>query len=271
MKTTMVKKISIVALWVLMFSGVIALVAFTNKAIENQQCKEVIITVLNNEENSFIDNKEILQMCIDQGDSLTTQKLKQINTYKIEKNLSNHTSVEEAQVYTTANAELYIQVKQRTPILRIIDYKGEGFYIDSEGKAMPLSSSFTARVPVFTGNIYCSYYTNFFRNLKKENLPDDSLNNTSRLLNSIYTIGKKINQNAFINSLTEQVNFVDNKFILVPKVGNQIIILGDAKNLDKKFRKLYNFYTQAIPKVGWNKYNVINLSYNNQIVCTLNK
>jgi cell division protein FtsQ len=57
---------------------------------------------------------------------------------------------------------------------------------------------------------------------------------------------------------------------MVPRVGNQKIILGSADSLQTKFRNLLVFYKKAIPKVGWDTYKTINLKYANQIVCEKN-
>ena len=54
----------------------------------------------------------------------------------------------------------------------------------------------------------------------------------------------------------------------MPKIGDQVIILGDGENINKKFKKLEIFYKKAMPKEGWNSYKSINLKYKNQVVAT---
>ena len=51
-------------------------------------------------------------------------------------------------------------------------------------------------------------------------------------------------------------------------VGNHRIMLGTLDEFEEKLANLKLFYEQAIPKVGWEKYSMINLKYKNQIVCT---
>ena len=60
----------------------------------------------------------------------------------------------------------------------------------------------------------------------------------------------------------------DNEVELIPRVGNHRIMLGTFEGFEEKLDKLQLFYEQAIPKVGWEKYSIINLKYKNQIVCT---
>ena len=58
---------------------------------------------------------------------------------------------------------------------------------------------------------------------------------------------------------------------LIPRVGNQRILLGDADSLDNKFRNLYIFYKQALPRAGWGTYRTINIKYANQVVGVKNQ
>jgi cell division protein FtsQ len=58
------------------------------------------------------------------------------------------------------------------------------------------------------------------------------------------------------------------EFELVPKVGRHIIVFGDIDNMEKKFDKLIVFYKEGLNKTGWDKYKIINLKYENQVVCS---
>jgi hypothetical protein len=56
------------------------------------------------------------------------------------------------------------------------------------------------------------------------------------------------------------------KFEMIPKLGDQIVVFGDASNHQAKLEKLKLFYKKVMPVAGWNKYSVINLSFDNQVV-----
>ncbi len=51
-------------------------------------------------------------------------------------------------------------------------------------------------------------------------------------------------------------------------VGNQTIIFGNADSLESKFSKLSAFYKQVWAKSGFEKYEIINVSFANQVVAT---
>jgi len=55
---------------------------------------------------------------------------------------------------------------------------------------------------------------------------------------------------------------------LIPRKGNHVVLLGDTQELKEKMNKLFIFYTQGLNKIGWNNYQVINIKYKNQVVCS---
>ena len=59
--------------------------------------------------------------------------------------------IKSAQVYYTLDGYFHVEITQRKPVLRIMS--GEGYYVDEDGKIMPLSRKYTSRVVVATGNI----------------------------------------------------------------------------------------------------------------------
>jgi cell division protein FtsQ len=74
-------------------------------------------------------------------------------------------------------------------------------------------------------------------------------------------------ENAFIDAITEQIFVENGDLIIIPKINNQKIVIGDTNNIPEKFEKLTDFYVDGLNHVGWNKYQIIDLKYKNQIVC----
>jgi cell division protein FtsQ len=58
----------------------------------------------------------------------------------------------------------------------------------------------------------------------------------------------------------------DSKFEIVPLIGDQLILLGDADQLDKKFRRLKAFYEQALMQQGMNTYEKLDIRFDKQVV-----
>jgi hypothetical protein len=54
---------------------------------------------------------------------------------------------------------------------------------------------------------------------------------------------------------------------IVPRSGDFIVDLGTTDNLDVKLATLYDFYTETLSNIGWDKYKHISLRYKGQVVC----
>jgi cell division protein FtsQ len=88
-------------------------------------------------------------------------------------------------------------------------------------------------------------------------------------MTGLYKLAKYISHDPFLKAQIDQIYVTElNEFELIPRVGNHVIMLGTADDLDDKFRKLIVFYHLGLNKIGWNKYNVINIKFKNQVVCS---
>jgi cell division protein FtsQ len=68
-------------------------------------------------------------------------------------------------------------------------------------------------------------------------------------------------------AMVEQVDITAQRmFEMIPKIGNQLVVFGDASDVDAKLQKLKLFYKEIMVKAGWNNYSVINVQYKNQVV-----
>lgn len=184
---------------------------------------------------------------------LKNQKVEKLNLTKIEQAIEKNDFVEDAQVYIDARNNLQINVTQKTPILRVILNDNSTFFIDNSGKKLPVSKQAVLRLPVLTGSLPA------FRNA----MIKEKKNPYSKAFNIILAIQK----DPFMYALTEQIVVDENKDIsIIPKLGNHKIILGNAEDLEEKFKKLEIFYKQGMPPEGWNIYKEINLKFKDQIV-----
>ena len=178
----------------------------------------------------------------------------ELDINRIERVLEADPFIKETEAYVDGGNNLQLEIVQREPVIRIIDAQNANYYLDSEGIRMPLSKHFTARVLVATGNIP-PYSPDFLKRKKY-------------LLKDIFDLGTKIAANDFLNPLVEQVYVnKEGEMILVPKVGNQKILIGNIENIEDKLYRLEQFYKKALPFEGWDKYSLINLKFKNQIIC----
>ena len=68
-----------------------------------------------------------------------------------------------------------------------------------------------------------------------------------------------------VNPLSESLDY---QVEIVPRAGDQIVMLGSLDGYRDKLDKLAAFYRNAVGYVGWENVGRINLKYEGQIVCT---
>ena len=239
--------------WLISLAGVVVLLSFINVKKQTVKCTDVKILIPG--ADNFIEREEIDAILKEDQGVLLGRNLENINIHKIEKKLQSNPYIGFAKVYVDMDGVLHIEVKQRQPILRILNENGQDFYIDNDGLKMPISSNFTANVLVATGHI-----TEVFGSRV------DTLH--TQLARDLYKTAQYIKQDTLWDAQIEQI-VVDQKndIELIPRVGNQRIVLGNADSLEKKMKNLLLFYKKAMPQVGWDTYKTINIKYTNQIVC----
>ncbi len=239
--------------WLICLAGMVVLMSFIEVKKQSVKCAKIEILIPG--ADNFIEIEEIDAILKQNQGDLIGRKLEGINLHEIEKSIAANPYIGFVKVYADMNGTVYVEVKQRQPVLRILNAGGQDYYVDSDGLKMPVSPNFTADVLVATGNI-----------LEGFNGRVDTLMTANA--KDLYKAALFIKQDTLWDAQVEQLYINDkNDIEMVPRVGNQRIILGNAKNIEVKMANLLAFYKQAMPKVGWNAYRTINLKYVNQIVC----
>ena len=64
------------------------------------------------------------------------KKMERISTKSLERELSKHPLIDEAECYKTPSGKVCVEVTQRIPILRIMSANGENYYLDNKGTVM---------------------------------------------------------------------------------------------------------------------------------------
>jgi len=251
-----IKKILISFLWICLGLGSLTLLVSGIHKKDNSVCKGYEIEIIGINNNFFIGKTEILEILEKvAGKQIKGQAINKLNLLEMENQIKKDVWISKATLYFDKNDILKVKVEEKNPIARVFSNQGTSFYIDHSLNMLPLSKTHSARLPVFT---------NFPSALKVLSKKD------SVLLNNIKAMSLYIQNDPFIMGMIDQVDITaSNKFELIPKLGEQIILFGDATNIDKKFDKLKLFYKNVISVKGWKKYSKINLEYDNQIVASI--
>lgn len=247
------KGILIGFVWILSLSGLVLLMSFIEREKTVQQCQRIRIFIPGKQ--TFVNRREVDRILLNSGGELIGRPLHSINLQDLEKALKLNPYIKAAKVYADMDGVLWVRIKQREPVLRIINSKNQDFYVDAEGVKIPVSPNFTANVLVANGFI-------------AEDLEARVSGLKTTLAKDLFKTAQFIQQDTLWNHQIDQIYVNANQEIqLATRVGEQQIILGNADSLERKFKNLLIFYKRAMPKVGWNTYKTINLKYLNQIVC----
>jgi len=239
------------------------LLGFTARQQKKVICQKVEVRILNSRYNKFLENKDVLDVIDDHGIKTKGEPLESINTLLIERLLQHSPVVRSVAAYTTINGQLIIEVEQRMPIVRIIDRSLQQYFIDEEGVVLPDRIKQIAHVLVANGNIP-PIAVKPGQKIVKTSI--DSVRK-SAVLQNVFLVAAFIAQDDFWKAQVEQIYVNDNgDMLLVPRIGDHVIVFGDASDLREKFVKLKSMY-YAFNQIGWNHYKVLNLKYKNQIVC----
>ncbi|MFZ6013134.1 MAG: cell division protein FtsQ/DivIB [Bacteroidota bacterium] len=234
--------------------AVFGLIAFTERMKGSVSVKNIEIKIDNIHENHFLDEEDILKlMQVNQGNLMGTD-IKKLNLKAIEKKIKDDAFVKDAQLYSDVKGNLVVGVELRRPVARMVRNDGPDGYIAEDGTVMPVSDKFTSRVVLISGS--------FVRQL----LLQHNVNETEEG-KQLMEMLKMIRKDDFWSAQIAELDINSQaRITLYPQVGDEHIEFGKPENLELKFRKLKIFYKEILPKVGWNKYNRVNLEYEGQIV-----
>lgn len=237
------RRIWLYILLVSLFVYLIIVFTFAKQELKGVKCRGVQVTVKDTVANVFIDDGDVMRIIKrGYGDILETP-VTAIDKDSIERLLVRNSAIKSAQVYYSLDGYFHVEITQRKPVLRVMT--GGGFYVDEDGKMMPLSRKYTSRVIVATGEISKRF-----------------------ACDKLYPFVMMLRDNEFWNALFEQIMVTSGgEVLLIPKVGNFRVRLGELENAEEKLDKFKLFLEKGIEKRGWNVYKEINLKFDNQVVC----
>jgi len=243
--------------WLVSLGGIVTLMSFVEVKKHTVTCTNIKILIPG--ADNFIEREEIDAILKQSQGRLIGRSLEGINLHAIEEKIKANPYIALSKVYADMDGVIHIEISQRQPLLRVINAGGQDYYIDRNGLKMPVSPNFTANVVVANGHI-----------LEHFSGKVDTL--ITKMASDLYKTALFLKKDTLWDAQIEQI-FVDEKddIELVPRVGNQRIILGTADSLETKMTNLLAFYKKAMPQVGWDTYKTISVKYSNQIVCERNK
>ena len=220
------------------------LLSFSLKRFSRQKITDNNISVKMNEKTPvyFVDEKDIRNIVKKENPSGTVGDL---NIPALEKKINLLPAVDSANVYLNLNGKLNLDIKQRVPIFRL-NKDGKDFYVDEKGVEFPISKTYSHPCMLVTGNVKPDEYEKLAELVGKIDKDDFSKK---------FFIGISKNKDSY-NLLTSE--------------GNYRVEIGDLDNIDFKVKGFKTFVEKYLVYQDPQKYSMVSVKYQNQIVTTLN-
>ncbi|OZI05555.1 hypothetical protein BWI93_24220 [Siphonobacter sp. BAB-5385] len=247
--------------WVKVVLGVLVvglLVAFAENWYASQPCEKVTITLNEgSKETPLLSSQDIKNLLSEFGRKpLEGKSFETIDLSFLESRVKSSPLVKDCQIARNLRGWLEVHVQTHRPIARLIqtDLPDNGLdrYLNEEGRFMPLSERYTARVMLLSG----PYFE------RKNHL-------RARQDTSLFHLIEAIQTDSLWRAQLEwmEVDAAGN-IILWPQVGDTAIEYGPAIARDVKFQKINLFFREILPLRGWKSFSKVSVRYKNQLVCT---
>ena len=224
---------------------VIALVGFLFGFAEKRNNHREISSVEVNfaeGENLYITKDIVNKLLILNKDKVKNATKETIALSEIENRLDSHDMIANADVYVTVNGILGATVTQRKPLARV--YDDSVFYIDDEGKKMPMSKYHSARVPLV-------------------------FNISEKDIATLFPLLEYANEDDFLTKhLTEIYKETNGTYTLKLRNVGFEVDFGLINDIERKVNNLKAFYKKAMKDNKLGAYSKVNLQFGSQVVCT---
>ncbi len=231
---------------------VVAIVSASN--IEDEKVlKSVAIHYNNCKKYHSVEEQEIMDLAItNRNIDILHTPASRLDIHAMEKTIKSNPWIANAQVFIDNERILHMYVTQRIPVVRVFQQNGVSYYMDTTMSIIPLSSNYI-------------YYSTVVTNVPE--LKNDSMGWALR--KDIISMVRTIHADSFWSAQISHI-IVDSAgmYELTPILGDHRILFGDANGVKEKLGNLFAFYKNVLNRIGWDKYQVLDVRFNGQVVAS---
>ncbi|SMP05524.1 cell division protein FtsQ/DivIB [Chryseobacterium profundimaris] len=220
------------------------LLSFSLKKFSGQKITDNKISVKMSDKAPvyFIDEKDIREIVKKENPS---GKVGDLNIPALEKKIKALPAVDSANVYLNLNGKLNLDIKQRVPVFRL-NKNGRDFYVDEKGIEFPISKTYSHPCILVTGDVHKDEY---------KKLAD---------------LVEKIDKDDFSKKYFIGISKDKGDYNLLTSEGNYKVEIGNLDNIEFKVKGFKTFVEKYLVYQNPEKYKMVSVKYQNQIVTTLN-
>lgn len=238
------KRVIEILKFVFLLGLIVFLFGFSKKRNEKRKLTKIEVEFVDGN-TPFITHNTVNKLLIQNNEEVTGIVKETLVLKEMEKRLRENPMVREAQVFLSIDGVLGAKIQQRDPIGRISPQRsGSDYYLDSDGEMMPLSSVYSARVPIVTG------------------VSNDNFKEVVPLL-------AQIREDEFMERLVVGLNLNPNGEIeLELRKTNFKVLFGKPQHIAKKFQNFKAFYKKTKQDSTLYGYDKVNLKFESQVIAT---
>tara|TARA_B100000795_G_scaffold64932_1_gene43983 strand:- start:4189 stop:4905 length:717 start_codon:yes stop_codon:yes gene_type:complete len=235
-------KINWTIVWFIVLSAlVVFLFGFTKQRNSARNLSKTVIDFVD-ETPPFITLNSVNKLLIQNFDTVVSIPKEALILREVEDRLLKNEMIRDAEVYITVHGILGAKIKQRNPIARVSALTD--YYLDDQGEKMPLSSVYTARVPIVTGaaDIHSVALTDLLLQINQDQMMKSSV------------IGLDVSEDGTFQMRIRKHNF--------------IVLFGSPENAERKFQNYKAFYQKIKQDSMLLDYKTVDLRFGSQVVAT---
>ncbi len=248
-----IRKVLQMLLTLVVTSCCITAIISASKIESGKVLKSVAIHYNNCKKYHSVEEQEILDLAItNRNIDIQHTPASRLDIHAMEKTIMANPWIANAQVFIDNERILHMYVTQRIPVVRVFQQNGSSYYMDTTMSIIPLSSNYI-------------YYSTVVANVPA--VTTDSV--SWALRRDIISLVRTIQADSFWSAQISHV-IIDSPgmYELVPVLGDHKILFGDAMNAREKFNNLFAFYKNVLNRIGWDKYQVLDVRFAGQVVAS---
>lgn len=229
----------------LLLGVIVFLYSFGKKRNDTRKLSKINVEFIDGN-SPFLTHETVNKLLIQSDEEVSEIGKETLDLIRMEGRLKENPMVRNAQVFVTVDGVLGAKIEQRDPIARILNKSGVSSYLDADGKIMPLSSVYSARVPIITG------------------ISENELDEITPLL-------LKIREDEFMHHSIVGLDRKKNGEIeLELRKTDLKVLFGKPEMVEKKFQNFKAFYKKTKQDSTLYAYGKVNLKFVSQVIATKN-
>ena len=263
--------------WLAILAYLIFAARYCREQQRTEQLSDVEIVVTDYDRLQIVSPEAVRGWLAEAGITLEGSGIEDINTDRIMEVIGSRTFVKDVTAYTEQSGTLHISLSQRIPIARVARGDGSDFYISDDLWILPTKTGTAEYVPVITGSFGLPFDAEWFGKLQEPSeMEQKKLHQNYTFLLKLINFVRLTGNDPFWSAEIVQIDvrgkegapeWKEPDIEIIPRAGNHIIALGTTDNVEEKLAKLMLFYRNVLDYEGWDKYRLIDIRYDNQVVC----